>query len=252
MASAADKCPVDHAASASSSNDKCPADHTALSAAQDQCPVDHSTRSTWTSLFRRKEDGHGAAELPDTPAPPTSLPLERETSSIPRVDGSNWVYPSQAQFFAAMARKNHDPRESDMKVVVPIHNAVNERAWQEIMKWESGQGGEKCGGVKLVSFKGRPNDRTPRARWYSLLGYSPPFDRHDWVVDRCGTRMRYVIDFYTGHGGGPSKNVSFFLDVRPALDSWEGVRLRTERFWQRWVGGLWREPSRPNSLQTKP
>ena len=81
------------------------------------------------------------------------------------------MYPSQAQFYAAMARKNHNPQEVDMKVVVPIHNAVNERAWMEIMKWEAGQGGERCGGVKLVSFKGRPNDRTPRAWFYSLLGY---------------------------------------------------------------------------------
>lgn len=23
-----------------------------------------------------------------------------------------------------------------------------------------------------------------------------PFDRHDWYVDRCGTEVRYVIDFY--------------------------------------------------------
>ncbi|KAH9854085.1 cytochrome C1 heme lyase [Lenzites betulinus] len=236
MASA-DKCPVDHSSFASSS--------------KEQCPVDHSS---WTSILgRRSQDGHGAAELPDTPAPPANLPLDRETSSIPRTDGSNWVYPSQAQFFAAMARKNHNPNETDMKVVVPIHNAVNERAWQEIMKWEAGQGGDKCGGVKLASFKGRPNDLSPRARWYSLLGYSPPFDRHDWVVERCGTRMRYVIDFYTGHGGESSpRNVSFFLDVRPALDGWEGVRLRTEHFWQRWVGGFWGGPAKSESIHQKP
>lgn len=23
-----------------------------------------------------------------------------------------------------------------------------------------------------------------------------PFDRHDWVVDRCGREVRYIIDFY--------------------------------------------------------
>jgi hypothetical protein len=23
-----------------------------------------------------------------------------------------------------------------------------------------------------------------------------PFDRHDWIVDRCGREVRYVIDFY--------------------------------------------------------
>lgn len=152
--------------------DKCPVDHRALAASSaGKCPVDHTQRSTWVSILsRQSRGGHGAAELPDTPLPPSNLPLERETSSIPRVDGGNWVYPSQAQFYAAMARKNHSPRESDMKVVVPIHNAVNERAWTEIMKWEAGQGGEKCGGVKLVSFKGRPNDRSPRACFYSLFG----------------------------------------------------------------------------------
>lgn len=74
--------------------------------------------------------------------------------------------------------------------------------------------------------------------------YSAPFDRHDWVVDRCGTRIRYVIDFYTGHSGGsPSNNLSFYLDVRPALDNWEGVRLRAQMFWQRWTGDLFTTPS---------
>lgn len=47
--------------------------------------------------------------------------------------------------------------------------------------------------------------------------------------------MRYIIDFYTGHSQGPSaQNLSFYLDVRPAFDNWEGVRLRAERF----LGGL--------------
>ncbi|EJF65723.1 cytochrome C1 heme lyase [Dichomitus squalens LYAD-421 SS1] len=239
MAASADKCPVDHRALASSSAEK--------------CPVDHTQRSSWASILgRQSENAHGAAELPDTPLPPTNLPLDRETSSIPRIDGGNWVYPSQAQFYAAMARKNHNPQETDMKVVVPIHNAVNERAWTEIMKWEAGQGGDKCGGVKLVSFKGRPNERTPRAWFYSLLGYSPPFDRHDWIIDRCGTRTRYVIDFYSGRTSGPpSKNLSFFLDVRPALDSWDGVRLRTERFWGRVLGRLWGESVQPDNAHPR-
>jgi uncharacterized protein (DUF2126 family) len=70
-----------------------------------------------------------------------------------------------------MARKNHNPQAADMKTIVPIHNAVNERAWTEILKWEAGRGGETCGGVKLINFKGRPNDKTPRARWKMLLGY---------------------------------------------------------------------------------
>ena len=39
-------------------------------------------------------------------------------------------------FFDAMKRKGHDTRAQDMKTVVPIHNAVNERAWKEIREWE--------------------------------------------------------------------------------------------------------------------
>ncbi|CAE6506598.1 unnamed protein product [Rhizoctonia solani] len=177
-------------------------------------------------------------------ASPSPLPTTRETSSIPRLDGQKWVYPSEAQFFAAMARKNHNPQSPDMRVVVPIHNAVNERAWGELLAWEAGRGSEACGGVKLVSFKGRPGDRTPKAWFKTLLGYQAPFDRHDWVIDRCGTRMRYVIDFYTGRssstGSGPmhssQPNVSFYLDVRPAIDNWEGVKMRFERFWTDWTG----------------
>jgi len=83
----------------------------------------------------------------------------------------NWVYPSETQFFAAMARKNHNPETSDMKTIVPIHNAVNERAWAEVLKWEAGRGGETCGGVKLVTFKGKANETSPKARWKMLLGF---------------------------------------------------------------------------------
>ena len=38
--------------------------------------------------------------------------------------------------------------------------------------------------------------RSPLARLQSLVGGQRPFDRHDWVVDRCGEEVRYVIDFY--------------------------------------------------------
>ena len=64
--------------------------------------------------------------------------------------------------------------------------------------------------------------------------YVAPFDRHDWVVDRCGVRIRYVIDFYTGHSAGSNEQISFYLDVRPALDSWEGLKMRLHRLWSPW------------------
>ncbi len=43
--------------------------------------------------------------------------------------------------------------------------------------------------------------------------------------------MRYVIDFYAGRPQPDTfNNISFFLDVRPALDSWEAVGMRASMF----------------------
>jgi cytochrome c heme-lyase len=150
---------------------KCPVDHGSLPkpGSSAECPVDNSTRSSWTSFL---PSGMTSSAQPPTQPGPSALSTSRETSSIPNAKGENWVYPSEVQFFAAMARKNHGPQEADMHTIVPIHNAVNERAWHEILKWEKGRGGEACGGVKLVSFKGRPGDLSPKARWKSVLGYA--------------------------------------------------------------------------------
>ena len=198
------------------------------------------------------------------PQPPKrarhSLPTDREISSIPRAMPTNhdrqapntaeaaampanseldtghdrttghWIYPSQEMFFAAMARKGHSPLAADMSTIVPIHNAVNERAWRDILAWEKGRGSEKCGGPKLVSFSGDSKALTPRARWKGLMGYQAPFDRHDWVVDRCGKRVEYVIDFYAGKDEGMvGKGLNFYLDVRPKMNSWEGISTRAAR-----------------------
>ncbi|KAI9458043.1 cytochrome C1 heme lyase [Russula earlei] len=233
------------------STDKCPVDHKSLGSS---CPVDHTARSTWRDVLPHSSDTLSSGTTDSRSTGTTAVPLpeslstSRETSSIPRSDKENWVYPSEAQFYAAMARKNHDPRAPDMKVVVPIHNAVNERAWSRIKEWEAGRGGERCGGVRLVSFKGRPREPSPKARILTLLGYNPPFDRHDWIVDRCGTRMRYVIDFYAGRPLPGTSNVSFFLDVRPALDSWEAVSMRTRMFVTRWRRVFRETFSGPSSL----
>jgi cytochrome c heme-lyase len=105
-----------------------------------------------------------------TPAPPkrsllgkAGLGTEREVSTIPRaLDAAptdrpannekdtgadkttgNWIYPSEEMFFNAMKRKSYNPNEADMQTIVPIHNAVNERAWKEIKEWEKGRGSEK-------------------------------------------------------------------------------------------------------------
>jgi len=155
------------------SADKCPVDYKALASS---CPVDHTTRSTWGSILPHSSDtlsSEPASTSNNATRAPESLSASREVSSIPRSDKENWVYPSEAQFYAAMARKSHNPRAPDMKVVVPIHNAVNERAWSHIKDWEAGRGAERCGGVRLVSFKGKPAEPSPKARILTLLGYVP-------------------------------------------------------------------------------
>jgi len=179
--------------------------------------------------------------------PEQTIPLSdyRVTSSIPRADdvlkdeglevpkhqdkanaeGHYWMYPSEQQFYNAMARKGWNPKAEDMKFVVAIHNAVNERGWYEVQRWEKELHGTEH--PRLVRFMGRPNDTSPKA-WINsnILGYKPPFDRHDWYVERNGRPVRYVIDFYNGNNsdnvgdGAPSGfgRSSMYLDVRPALD----------------------------------
>ncbi|KAF0751283.1 hypothetical protein AaE_006441 [Aphanomyces astaci] len=66
---------------------------------------------------------------------------------------------------------------------------------------------------------GRPKDFSPKARFLNTIGVANlPFDRHDWIVDRNGTEVRYVIDFYSGQPV-PGKPLSVYMDVRPALDT---------------------------------
>ncbi|ORY48313.1 cytochrome c and c1 heme-lyase [Rhizoclosmatium globosum] len=170
-----------------------------------------------------------------TPAKDQKAPLsiDREISTIPMAgkhDGKNWVYPSEQMFYNAMKRKNWNPEERDMGVVVPIHNAVNEQCWRKILEWE-GMHKTACGQPKLLKFIGKPRDYTPKARILNLLGYKLPFDRHDWYIDRCGKEVRYVIDFYGGSQSPEEKGVSFFLDVRPAV-SWDGIKDRVRKFWE--------------------
>ncbi|KAL2263363.1 hypothetical protein VTK26DRAFT_7084 [Humicola hyalothermophila] len=216
-----------------------------------------SSSSSWSSWLRLPS--FSLSSQPKEPAQPnpdanrTTLQLgeERVVSSIPRSSDpgpsacpvnheqetgasktGHWVYPSERQFFEAMRRKGFDAAAADMKTVVPIHNAVNERAWAEILKWEAPyvaparEGG--CGGPRLHSFSGLGTQAmSPRARINTLLGYTAPFDRHDWVVDRCGTRVEYVIDFYSGRSSGAGAGkLNFYLDVRPKLNTWEGIKMR--------------------------
>ncbi|EDL90587.1 holocytochrome c synthetase (predicted), isoform CRA_b [Rattus norvegicus] len=137
-----------------------------------------------------------------TPSPdqPFALSTSREESSIPRADSEKkWVYPSEQMFWNAMLRKGECP----------------------------------CG-PSLVRFGGKAREYSPRARIRSWMGYELPFDRHDWIINRCGTEVRYVIDYYDG--GEVNKDYQFtILDVRPAFDSFSAVWDRMKVAWWRWT-----------------
>lgn len=177
-----------------------------------------------------------------SPGQPFPLPTARQTSSIPRATPSpegktHWEYPSQQMFWNAMLRKGwrwekEDISAKDMDDIIKIHNANNEQAWQEVLKWEALHARE-CGNPKLKSFGGKAKDFSPRARIRSWMGYELPFDRHDWIVDRCGKDVRYVIDYYDG-GMVDDKFKFAILDVRPAMDNFENVWDRMKVCYMRW------------------
>jgi hypothetical protein len=118
-----------------------------------------------------------------------------------------------------------------MDSVVKIHNNMNEATWLQVLEWEKlheveGPGKEP----KLLRFLGRPDELSPKARMKIVAGHTAPFDRHDWIVDRGGKEVRYIIDYYHDEAGAAKDQTptdkhdfqsikSIKLDVRPALDS---------------------------------
>lgn len=198
--------------------------------------------SLWSRFFSSPSwlSSSSSSSCPSpSPSRPFLLSTVRQKSSIPSVMGE-WYFPSPAQFYDAMQKKGHTKGicPEDASVVVAIHNAVNERAWQEILAYEQLHRHE-CDTVKLQRFQGRPGDISPKARWRQLQGYGEPFDRHDWYVDRCGKTVKYVIDFYDGASAkeqnyvnqtSKQQDVCIYIDARPALQSlgaiWDRLRKR--------------------------
>lgn len=190
-----------------------------------------------------------------------------------------WEYPSPQQMYNAMLRKGYTNTPAEhVESMVAVHNFLNEGAWEEIREWERrfsgglGKGWEFCkhgeeGAArqaaldalrrsrrgqedpepKLLKFMGRPNEPTPKARMLGFMAWlypsmfpdNPPFDRHDWYVQRHSLNgrseeKRYVIDYYSGPPE-PTGEPVFYLDVRPAVD---GPTAACERM-LRWGGDVW-------------
>ncbi len=210
-----------------------------------------------------------------------------------RGPSGNWEYPSAQQLYNAMVRKGYEQSGEHVASMLAVHNYLNEGAWSQILDWErdwedlqshskpshthahatsEGEEGEgRWLERSLVRFEGRPGSLSPKAWIYvNLMGGYPPFDRHDWFVERpspapsssnppslsssisletAGTakeveqgkkeEIRYVIDYYEGPPE-PTGEPVFFLDIRPALDSPGAAYVRIKRWthetWQRAKG----------------
>ncbi|WVQ81291.1 hypothetical protein IAT38_003414 [Cryptococcus sp. DSM 104549] len=283
--------PVDHTPASS-----LPADHPPIPSSSSRsipagCPMHQSTpppapASSSSSGLAKCPVQHGDGPLdPAThmpvnlslakqPGQELDLPTERTASTIPRPaegspggeaygTGSTWDYPSPQQFYNALVRKGWETPEDSVEVMVAIHNFLNERAWDEVMKWEKRlPGGDKS---QLERFQGRPGDLSPKARFHLWAGKlfpekfntTPPFDRHDWVVTRpvptstpapsssdssttpapaATVTTRYVIDYYSAPPDEDGNPV-FSLDVRPALDSFQSVTERIKVGVEEWMRG---------------
>ncbi|KAL7750618.1 holocytochrome c synthase [Sorochytrium milnesiophthora] len=233
------RCPVDHGKGEApvAAPHAMPEQKSSPSGAK--CPVDHSARGAAASelnplnnIPRQLNHSHGG----DDEA--AHLPSERVVSNIPNASEaeSHWVYPSPRQFYNALRRKGWETPQNEVQVMVDIHNSLNETAWQDILKWESLHKDE-CAMPKLLKLRGRPDDISPKARFHMWWHGTPrPFDRHDWVIDRCGREVRYVIDYYSGANEDNGETPVFFMDVRPALDSPQSVFDRINMFWQNRAG----------------
>jgi cytochrome c heme-lyase len=132
-------CPVDHTSlenhsQSSRSAASCPVDHAALSKSSSaappaQCPVQHEMLDPRNHLPALTQER--------APSQTIDLPTERTTSSIPRDATATWEYPSPQQFYNALVRKGWETPENEIETMVEIHNFLNEKAWDEVQKWEA-------------------------------------------------------------------------------------------------------------------
>ncbi|KAL4976531.1 cytochrome c/c1 heme lyase-domain-containing protein [Aspergillus desertorum] len=251
-----------------------------------QAPTAPETKQSTLSKLNPLNYMFASLSQERAPNQTVDLGVEREVSSIPRGDSEgNWEYPSPQQMYNAMLRKGYtDTPQDAVEAMVAVHNFLNEGAWSEIVNWERifskgwANAWEKCRRgeeniplelakeeyygtatttlPRLVRFQGRPQELTPKAQFFQILGrvypakfgMKPPFDRHDWYVMRetpSGPKeIRYVIDYYSGPPE-PTGEPVFYLDIRPALDSPTAAAERLLRWgsdvWYRASGGAVRD-----------
>ena len=119
-------------------------DAPAAKAGPAKCPVQHGKGKS-DALNPLNSIPVGLSATDRAPGQKMLLPTDRTSSSIPRPkeasfegygEGPVWDYPSPQQFYNALVRKGWETPEDSVEMMVEIHNFLNERAWDEVMRWE--------------------------------------------------------------------------------------------------------------------
>jgi len=232
------ECPLGYGSTPAPQKSECPLGY------QSECPSEVG-KPNQVTLPETDIDPRNMMPPPNqvpSPDQPFKLSTKRQSSSIPK-DGTDgtWLYPSEQMFWNAMIRKgwrwrDEDPDVAQMESIIKIHNRNNEDAWQEVLKWEAFHAHECPEGPKLVKFGGKAKEFSLRAKIRNkIYDYPLPYDRHDWIVNRCGKHVTYVIDYYDG--GDVNEDFTFsLLDVRPKMTNWCEIRKDTDwSNWQNWA-----------------
>jgi cytochrome c heme-lyase len=148
-------------------------------------------------------------------------------------------FESMAQVFEYMRLTGTHLDDRELRVIAA---GISYRAaWRGIMDFESlprlGCGCAEAKFVKLLTNQGP----TIKSQFLGALGYSTPFDRMDYIVDRCGTHHRYIVEFYQ------TSETEFKVDARPAFNSGTGWIDRVFRRpfflgWQRFKDAITTKP----------
>ncbi|OAF68326.1 hypothetical protein A3Q56_03929, partial [Intoshia linei] len=130
---------------------------------RDQCPMMNKEKRHVLCPLNKMEEPN---QQP-SPDQPFKLSKKRQISTIMKNDKSRWIYPSEQMFWNAMRRKGWKwskdfIKSQDMTSIVNIHNINNEKAWNDILKWEYLTHFD-CKKLQLIKFGGRAKDFTARA-----------------------------------------------------------------------------------------
>ena len=113
----------------------------AFTSGDGECPIQHEKKGMCDINPDNMMPPPNQLPSPGQPFPLSTL---RVQSNIPKAgtEAEKWVYPSEQMFWNAMLRKGwrweeDAVKKEDMSAIIHIHNANNEKAWGEVLKWEA-------------------------------------------------------------------------------------------------------------------